>query len=278
MNIRAFRETWKEIPAGIASTLTAGRSVVRLLPLFAAARPRTPLRVLCIMAFDTLHRIEHRQPLPAGRIRLLAALLDFGACANAALDNKERYRHEYRATLQLLEDAGIRSSVLEYVQKLNGLERSRPLPGGDDSQFQAVESYRKSVVRLSLGMVAATANGNPSLDEAIGQIGTDPALNLLFRIVMQCQIIDDVLDYSKDTSAGLPSFLTSSESLARAFDLTRRATSGYADDRALPQTGELIPLRLALLGVSTCAKLVIALGSWRLRAHLGRTQKSGASV
>ncbi len=91
------------------------------------------------------------------------------------------------------------------------LESSRPLPGGDHWQFQDVGLYREAVVRLSLGMVAATASGNRCLDEGIRATYCDADLKILFRIVMQCQIIDDVLDYSKDLSAGLPSFLTASE-------------------------------------------------------------------
>ena len=132
------------------------------------------------------------------KLRMLAALLDFGACANAAFDNKDCCRHECRETLQLLEEAGIRSSVVEYLRRLGDLESRRPLPGGDHWQFQKVGLYREAVVRLSLGMVAATANGNQCLDEGIRATYCDADLNILFRIVMQCQIIDDVLDYSKD--------------------------------------------------------------------------------
>ena len=33
-------------------------SVRRCLPLLFSARPKTPLRVLCIMAFDTLHMLR----------------------------------------------------------------------------------------------------------------------------------------------------------------------------------------------------------------------------
>jgi hypothetical protein len=134
------------------------------------------------------------------------------------------------------------------------------LPGGDHWRFQNVRLYREAVVRLSLGMVATTASGEHRLDEGIRATYRDADLNFLFRIVMQCQIIDDVLDYSADMSAGLPSFLTASKPLPQAFDLTRLAALGYADDRDLPQTGDVFPLRLALFLVSTCARLVILAG------------------
>jgi len=118
--------------------------------------------------------------------------------------------------------------------------------------------------------VATTANDNQCLDEGIRATYCDADLNILFRIVMQCQIIDDVLDYSKDISAGLPSFLTAYKSLPQAFELTRLAVHGYANNRDLPRTGDLFPLRSALFLVSTCAKLVIVLGRWRQRTHLGQ--------
>jgi hypothetical protein len=251
----------------VKSILIAVRSVVRGLPLFMSARPKTPLRVLCIMAFDALQMLRHAKPLPLLKLRLLAALLDFGACANAVFDNKACCRHECRTTLRLLEEGGIRSSAVEYLRRLSDLESRRPSPGGDDWQFQKVRLYREAVVRLSLGMVATTANGNQCLDEGIRATCCDAALNLLFRIVMQCQIIDDVLDYSKDLSAGLPSFLTASRSLSRAFELTRLAALAYADDRDLPRTGDLFPLRSALFLVSICTRLVIVRGRWWQRTH-----------
>jgi hypothetical protein len=270
MSLQALCERWNALYARIASILIAVRSLVRGLPLFASARPKTPLRVLCIMAFDTLHMLRNAKPLPRPKLRMLAALLDFGACANAAFDNKDCCRYECRIPLQLLEEAGIRSSVADYLRRLRDLESRRPLPGGDFWRFQKVCRYREAVVRLSLGMVATTANGNQCLDEGIRATYCDAGLKILFRIVMQCQIIDDVLDYSKDKSAGLPSFLTASKSLPQAFELTRLAALGYADDRDLPRTGDVFPLRSALCLVSTCAKLVIVLGRWRQRTDLGQ--------
>lgn len=252
----------------IPSLLISVVSFLRGLPLFMAARPKTPLRVLCVMAFDTLHVLHTSRRLPLPKLRILATLLDFGACANAAFDNKVFCWKEYRATRRMLDAAGIRSSVVEFLRRFRELERIRPPPGGDPWHFQKVRAYREAVVRLSLGMVATTAIGNQCLDEGIRATYCDDDLKVLFRIVMQCQIIDDVVDYSKDTSAGLPSFLTATESLAHAFELTRLARLQYADDRDLPQTDDLFPLRLALLVVSACAKLVVLLGRWRQRPYL----------
>lgn len=266
--MKAVGDRGNSLYAGIWAFSIALRSVARGLSLFLSARPKTPLRVLCIMSFDTLHLLHNARPLPALKLRLLAALLDFAACVNAAFDHKRCCPRERRETLQVLEEAGLRLFVAEYLRRLNDLETRRPLPGGDDGQFDSVRSYREAVIRLSLGIVAATVNGSQCLNDAIRATYGNAALIILFRIVMQCQIIDDVLDYSQDMSAGLPSFLTASKPLSRAFDLVRSAAVSYADDCDLPRTGELYPLRLALFLVSTCAKLVILVARLRLRTGL----------
>lgn len=270
----ALCERWDELYLRISSSWIAVRSLMRGLPLFLSARPKTPLRVLCIIAFDALHVLRTAKPLPALKLRALAALLDFGACANAAFDNKECCSREFRGSLQLLEEIGIRPSADEYLQRLSELESRRPFPGGDAWQFHTVGLYREAVVRLSLGIAAATANGNQCLDDAIRATYCEADLNLLFRIAMQCQIIDDALDYSKDLAAGLPSFLTASPSLPQTFELTRSAATGYADDRGLPRTADVFPLRLALFLVSACTKLAIALGRWRHEFALAAVHRS----
>lgn len=247
----------------LSSILIAFVSVVRGLPLFMAGRPMTPLRVLCIMAFDAVYRHRYAKHLPQQKLRTLAALLDCGACANAACDDKDYCHDELRITLRLLNDAGIGSAVGEYLRRLTDLERRRPSPGGDLRQFHIVRSYREAVVRLSLGMIAATSMDDRRLDEQIRASYRETDLNLLFRIVMQCQVIDDVLDYAKDLSAGLPSFLTASRSLPQALEQTRLAAFVYADTRDLPRTGECFPFRIALWLVSAVTKLAIRLGGRR---------------
>jgi hypothetical protein len=157
----------------------------------------------------------------------------------------------------------MRTSLAEYLRRLGDLESQRPLPGGDDARFQQVVRYREAVVGLSLAMVAqaaAAADDRACLDETIGAIRRDDDLNILFRIVMQCQIIDDVLDYSKDLAAGLPSFLTAMKPLAHAFERTRSSAIAYADAGQLAWSGERFALLLALALVSGCAKIVLALG------------------
>jgi hypothetical protein len=246
------------------SRLTSVRSVRRCLPLFVSARPGTPLRVLCVMAFDALHQRRYSKPLPAATQRVLAALLDFGACTNAIFDEKVYRRKELELTRQILDEAGLHSMVEEVLRRLADLEGRRPSPFGDDRQFHEARSYREAVARLWLGTVAATAAGSRCLEEGILATYADDVLELLFRIVMQCQIIDDVLDYSRDASAGLPSFLTASASLPDAIERTHQAACEYAHHRDVPRSDDVLPLRAALGIASTCAKLMIRLGRWRL--------------
>ena len=90
-------------------------------------------------------------------------------------------------------------------------------------------------------MVATTANVTQCLDKGIRATRYEDDLSILFQIAMQCQIIDDVLDYSTDMLAGLPSFLTACKSPSQAYELTRLATLAYADDQDLPPNRRSIP-------------------------------------
>ncbi|MEJ7590908.1 MAG: hypothetical protein WKF77_05120 [Planctomycetaceae bacterium] len=244
----------------ISASLISITSFLRGLPLFISARPMSPLRVLCMMAFDTLRMFRTAKRLSTETLRMLAVCLDFEAAANAAFDRKHSCGNEFRTTRKLLEDAGMTALVTEFTSQLRELETNRPSPGGNHGQFEKVRSYREAVVRLSLAMVATTAFGHQSIEDEIRATQSDAELNILFRIAMQCQIIDDVLDYSKDASAGLPSFLTALTSLPQALELTHEAALSYADVQDLRQSAEAFPLRLALSVVSECAKVVVAFG------------------
>lgn len=261
----------------ISASVTSIASVLRGFPLLFAARPRTPLRVLCVMAFDTLYRLRNSMRMPAGKLVMLSSLLDCGGCVNAFYDKKSFCRKEYGTTRRLLQDAGLGELVDEYLGRLEKLEGERPSIGGDYRQHGQVQLYREAVVRLSLGSVAATAFEAASVGEGVRAINRDHDLEILFRIVMQCQIIDDVLDFREDACRGLPSFLTSTISLPEALELTRSAAIKYADSRDLPLFGKVFPLRVALFGASIGAKLVIALGGWGRRTALFRKRGPSAA-
>jgi hypothetical protein len=228
------------------------------VPLFLSAVPRTPLRVLCIVALDTLRVLRHSQPLSRRRRQELATFLDFQACTNAVWDRKPLCAEEYRVQRQRLEAAGLGRWIAEYGVRLRELESRRPPVGGDRRRFDAVRSYREAVARLSLATIAAIALDAEDLDEGLQATHGDGDVAALLRMAMQCQIIDDVVDYEEDLSAGLPSFLTASASLPQALSWTSEAARSYAAVPGQSSDRSVWPVRVALHLVTRVAKLVIA--------------------
>lgn len=229
---------------------------LRGLPLFFRAAPRTPLRVLGIIALDTLHVLRRSQPLPRRTVRDLAAFLDFAGCTNAAWDHKRLCEANYEAIRQRLEGAGLGGCIEVYLARLRDLESRRPPIGGDHRNFDEVRSYREAVARLSLATAVAIALDGECRAPTADTARADGDVDTLFRILMQCQIIDDVLDYSADLSAGLPSFLTASRSLPQARALTAGAARYYAASGTRSSGNGVLPLRLAL-GVVTAVTTVV---------------------
>jgi hypothetical protein len=236
------------------------------LPLFFGATPKTPLRVLCVIALDTVHVLRHARPLPRSRCTQLAMFLDFQACTNAVWDGKDLCAPEYRALQQGLDRAGLGAWVTGYLRRIRELEMRRPSAGGDDWRFDDVRGYREAVVRLSLGTITAIALNAESAEEGIRATYCDSDVGAMFRMAMQCQIIDDVVDYRKDVSAGLPTFLTASASLPKALALTADAARSYAASRGASAGGGVFPLEAAL-GVLTLGTRLL-LGAARCREAL----------
>lgn len=264
------------ISLGVRPMLATVESVLRGLPLFFSARPATALRVLCIMAFNALHIVRHGAPLTTAQARLMATLLDLGALANAQLDGKYCCRRERHAILQLLRRSGMAPAVAEYLRRLKTLERKRPSADGEPARFDEVRLYREAVVRLSLAMLASSIGGK-SLDDQIQATHSDAGLRAMFQIAMQCQIMDDVLDYRSDVASGLPTFLTASSSLAEAFERARLAAGDYAGDHEGP-LGDAGPmLRVPLWLVSACARLSILIGRGRELRPEAEISRSRAS-
>ncbi len=247
----------------ISSLLIAFKCAVRGLPLIFAYSPGTPLRVLCIVAFDTVYSLRNSCGLPKPCINNLALLLNFGATLNAAFDGKAFCPDEFRRLQQRLFDAGLRQTSNDYWWRIQQLELSRPLAFGDCSQCEAVKAYREDVARLSLGFFTMVAFGYATIEEGIVATRTNGDLEILFRIVMQCQIIDDVFDYSKDVARRLPGFLTASSELIDTFQLTSQAARHYANGSTTSKDRPLFALQIALMAVSIIAKTMIMLGRWR---------------
>lgn len=244
-------------PGRIRASLVSVACFLGGLPLFFFATPKTPLRVLCVIALDTVHVLRNARPLPRRRCKQLAAFLDFQAFTNAVWDGKDLCAPEYRALRQRLERAGLGVWITEYLSRVHELETRRPCIGGDFQRFDEVRSYREAVARLSLATITAIALNAECLDEGIRATYDDSDVATLFRMAMQCQIIDDVIDYRKDLSAGLPSFLTACASLPQAIALTGHAVRFYAPSRGPSAGGGVFPLEAALHVITLVTKLVV---------------------
>lgn len=252
------------VPGRLAALGIALNSFLRGIPLFFISRPGTPLRVLCLMAFDTVHVLRTSQRITVQKIRELAALLDFGAYANDYYDGKQFSFEKYQMTRRLLKAHDSELVVREYLHCLRELEKQRPATGGDDRRHFQAQLYREAVVRLSLGMLAAASLEEMTVEEGIEATHQAADLELLYRIVMLCQVIDDVIDYRQDADAGLPGLMTSHATLDRALKLTSRAAKRYADQRSLSASPALFPFRLALWGVATLTRITLCYGYCRL--------------
>ena len=128
-----------------------------------------------------------------------------------------------------------------------------------------MRSYREAVARLSLATVAAIALNAESLENALRATHCNGDVETLFRILMQCQIIDDVMDYADDLAAGLPSFLTASASLPQALGWTAEAARSYAAGSERQSGNGVFPMRMALWVVTALTLLVVRVADPRHR-------------
>lgn len=254
--------------AGLVRTsLVSLASLLRALPLLVAPSPGTPLRVLCIAALDTLHVLRHARPLSRQRRQLLATVLDVQACLNAECDGKPLRAATFDRLRRRVAEAGLDSWLAGYVARVRALEARRPAIGGDRRHFDRARVYREDVVRLALGAIAGIALHLEDLDDGVRATHDDGDLVALFRLAMQCQVIDDVLDYDVDLACGLPGFLTACASLPEGIALTAGAARAYGACRGTAAEGALGPLRLALgvLTSAACAAAAVrAIGARRL--------------
>ncbi len=226
--------------------------------------------MLGIVALDTLHVLRYSQPLPLDRIRDVALFMDFQGCTNATWDHKVRCEAESHAIRHRLEQSGLGPCVEEYLSRLQHLESRRPAIGGDHRRFDEVRLYREGVARLSIATAAAIALNDRCRTEDIRAAHCDSDVDTLFRILMQCQIIDDVMDYAEDRSAGLPSFLTVPTSLPHAMQWTADASRDYAAAHESSSGTDVFPIRVALTIATAVTQLIVRLGERRL---IGNTTK-----
>ena len=121
--------------------------------------------------------------------------------------------------------------------------------------------------------MAAVALNGECLEAEIQATQSDSDLETLFQIAMQCQIIDDVVDYREDLSAGLPSVLTACGSLPLSIELTAIAARCYGMSREGSSGNAVFPFRIALCVVTAVTKLIV-----RLAHPLHRSAKLSTST
>ena len=253
----------------LRSGVSAFACLLRSVPLFFSPAPKTPLRVLFIVALDTMQAVRRCGRLSRQRRHDLATLLDFQACTNAMWDRKPLCATEYESLHQKLRKAGLETWVTEYLRLLCQLETRRPRAGGTLQRCRDVRAYREDVARLSLATVAAIATNAANIEDGMRATHADIDLAVLLRMAMECQIIDDIIDYRSDRRAGLPSFLTASASLDDALASTAEAADFYGWSRARSRERSALPLETALAVLTAVTKAVVLgrVARWRLQGR-----------
>jgi hypothetical protein len=176
-------------------------------------RPKTPLRTLCVVAFDFLARADGKR-LGREQRNALSCLLDLGALMNDHFDQHRFCKAAYRQLRErLAADRTARAVYRVYFRELRAVERDRPRLRCPSPEGILKESsdYRERVVRLSLSALAAIALGQSSgglIRDRRDPSANDTCHSPLVALVMLIQICDDLLDWRRDWRAGLPSFAT----------------------------------------------------------------------
>ena len=177
-------------------------------------------------------------------------------------DRKPFCATEYQELRRQLEEAGLGRWVTEYLRLVGQLETRRPSLGGDVQRCDEVRSYREAVARLSLATLAAITADAEGIEDGIRATYDDRDIAILLRMAMQCQIVDDVVDYRKDLGAGLPSFLTAPASMDDALASTAQAARTYGRPGRSGERSAL-PLEAALTVLTAVTKVLVLAASRR---------------
>lgn len=175
-------------------------SLVSHVPKFFTHRPSTPLRVLSVIAIDAALRSRGLKLTPPAQQAIVEAM-ELGAMLNDRFDSEPYHPANLRASIAWFAISPHRQLAWSYAKRLRHLERTRPTP---HASLLVIQSYRENVNHLSLAFLWAIAR-KLSLADAATAITTAPDLQLLFAIVMQTQIIDDIIDLAHDIHQHLPS-------------------------------------------------------------------------
>ena len=239
------------------SLARGGVALVICSPMLLAGRPRTPLRVFCIAAFEYLARLQGGT-LGRRRRVAIAHACDFGSLRDAFYDERTLDLAEYRSLRSTLRRIAPEEATLRYIRELRNAERGRPnLSVSRAEVARAIVPYREAVIELSLRWMQVIS----------GLALEQSQFDALVSLVCLMQLADDLLDWKEDQAAECPSYVT-------AFLLEQprtgigRVLRGQADallrrtvDAARQDAGA-VPF--AAVGLATWA-VVIALLSVRLR-------------
>jgi hypothetical protein len=184
------------IPAAAAACAANTRFLI-------TCRPETPLRACALIAIETILRGRGRLLKSESRQTLIAAM-ELGALLNDRLDGDPYEINALRAAAARFSKSEHREIIRSYIAGLRCFEHERP---DCQDEITTIALYRERVNHISLAMLWAIAS-NTSFESARDEILHSSDLNLLFRMVMQCQLIDDAMDLRKDLLKNLPSFAT----------------------------------------------------------------------
>jgi hypothetical protein len=167
-------------------------------PMLLAARPKTPLRVFCVAAFEFFARLRGGT---LGRRRRLAIAhaCDFGSLCDDYYDHRKLDAPEYRSLRCKLRRMAPEAATSRYLRQLRQAERGRPiLSASTPGVTNAVIAYRTRVLDLSLRWL-----------QEISGLSVDSARHhVLLSLVGLMQIADDLLDWKGDQAAHRPSYVT----------------------------------------------------------------------
>jgi hypothetical protein len=162
-----------------------------------ASRPKTPLRVCCIAAFEFLARLRGGT-LGRRRRQAMAHACDFGSLRDDYYDNRKLDATEYRSLRCKLRHMAPEAATSRYIRQLRQAERSRPILAASPGVAHAVIAYRTWVLDLSLRW----------LQEISGLSIESVKFHVLLSLVGLMQLADDLLDWKDDHAVRRPSYVT----------------------------------------------------------------------
>src|SRR5688572_10833788 len=153
------------------------------MPMFLEARPRTPLRVFCIAAFEYLARLRGGS-LGRRRRLALAHACDFGSLRDEYYDEQKLDLTEYRSLRSALRRMAPEAATFCYIQQLRKAERGRPILSASTPEVaNATIAYRTTVIELSLRWLQGISGSAP---EGV-------KFHSLVSLVCLMQLADDLL-------------------------------------------------------------------------------------